>query len=59
MNSLTSVDLKDDAEQLSKLNGHLKSGDFFETEKFPTSSYEITKVTPSAEVITTQFLMGI
>lgn len=49
MNSLTSVDLKDDAEQLGKLNGHLKSGDFFEVEKFPTASYEITKVTPSAE----------
>ncbi|MDF2553153.1 MAG: YceI family protein [Chryseobacterium sp.] len=49
MNSLTSVDLKDDADQLGKLNGHLKSGDFFETEKFPTASYEITKVTPSAE----------
>jgi len=44
MNSLTSVDLKNDAEQLNKLNGHLKSGDFFETEKFPTASYEITKV---------------
>lgn len=44
MNSLTSVDLKDDAEQLAKLEGHLKSGDFFETEKFPTASYEITKV---------------
>jgi hypothetical protein len=34
MNSLTSVDLKDDAEELGKLNGHLKSGDFFEVEKF-------------------------
>lgn len=44
MNSLRSVDLKDDAEQLGKLNGHLKSGDFFETDKFPTASYEITKV---------------
>ena len=44
LNSLTSVDLKDDAEQLGKLNGHLKSGDFFETNKFPTASYEITKV---------------
>lgn len=44
MNSLTSVDLKNDAEQLSKLNGHLKSGDFFEVEKFPTASYVITKV---------------
>ena len=49
MNSLTSVDLKDDAEQLNKLNNHLKSGDFFETEKFPTATYEITKVSPVAE----------
>ncbi|KFF12786.1 polyisoprenoid-binding protein [Chryseobacterium soli] len=48
MNSLTSVDLKDDAEQLAKLNGHLKSGDFFEVEKFPTASFEITKVAPAA-----------
>lgn len=48
MNSLTSVDLKDDAEQLNKLNGHLKSGDFFEVEKFPTASYEITKVSENA-----------
>lgn len=47
MNSLTSVDLKDDAEQLGKLNGHLKSGDFFEVDKFPTASYEITKVSPN------------
>lgn len=44
MNSLTSVDLKDDAAQLTKLEGHLKSGDFFETNKFPTASYEITKI---------------
>ncbi len=48
MNSLISVDLKDDAKQSEKLNSHLKSRDFFETEKFPTASYEITKVTPSA-----------
>ncbi|KEY18933.1 YceI family protein [Kaistella antarctica] len=47
MNSLTSVDLKDDAEQLGKLNGHLKSGDFFEADKFPTASFEITKVSPT------------
>ena len=44
MGTLTSVDLKDDAEQLAKLNGHLKSGDFFEVEKYPTASYEITKI---------------
>ena len=49
MNSLTSVDLKDSLEDLGKLNGHLKSGDFFEVEKFPTASYEITKVTPATE----------
>lgn len=49
MNSLTSEDLKDSPEDLAKLNGHLKSGDFFEVEKFPTASYEITKVTPATE----------
>ncbi|MDQ1097293.1 MULTISPECIES: YceI family protein [Chryseobacterium] len=49
MNSLTSVDLKDDQEQMGKLNSHLKSGDFFEVDKFPTASYEITKVTSVSE----------
>ncbi len=49
MTSLTSVDLQNKAEMLAKLNGHLKSADFFETEKFPTASYEITKVVPSKE----------
>lgn len=44
MGTLTSVDLKDDSEQLGKLVGHLMSGDFFEVEKYPTASYEITKV---------------
>ena len=47
MNSLENVDLKDDAEQKAKLEGHLKSGDFFEVIKFPTASYEITKVSPN------------
>lgn len=47
MSSLTSVDLKDKADQLTKFNSHLKSGDFFETDKFPTASYEITKVSPN------------
>lgn len=45
MTTLSVVDLKDDAEQQGKLEGHLKSGDFFEVEKFPTASFEITKVT--------------
>ncbi|MBA5246669.1 YceI family protein [Marnyiella aurantia] len=49
MTSLDNVDLQSDAEQKAKLEGHLKSGDFFEVEKFPTASYEITKVSPLAE----------
>ncbi|SMP29081.1 YceI family protein [Chryseobacterium profundimaris] len=49
MTSLTSEDLQNDAAQLEKLNGHLKSGDFFEVEKFPTASYEITKVSALSE----------
>lgn len=49
MSSLTSEDLKDKKDDLEKLNGHLKSADFFEVDKFPTSSYEITKVSPTAE----------
>lgn len=44
MNSLTSTDLKDNAEMLNKLNNHLKNGDFFEVEKYPTATYELTKV---------------
>ena len=49
MTTLTSVDLKDNADMLGKLNGHLKSADFFEVDKFPTASYEITKVTPATD----------
>ncbi len=44
MNSITNEDLKD-SESNGKLLGHLKSADFFDTSKFPTASYEITKVT--------------
>ncbi|MFW2136621.1 YceI family protein [Chryseobacterium sp. TY4] len=43
LNTLTNSDIKD-AEESAKLNGHLKSADFFDVEKFPTASYEITKV---------------
>src|SRR5690606_41955764 len=48
MNSLKIEDLRDDAEQKAKLEGHLKSGDLFEEEKYPTATYEITKVTTGA-----------
>jgi len=49
MSSLESIDLKDDAEQKTKLENHLKSADFFETEKFPTASYEITKISETPD----------
>ena len=42
--SLSNEDLKD-SESNGKLLGHLKSADFFDAAKFPTASYEITKVT--------------
>jgi polyisoprenoid-binding protein YceI len=44
---LTVNDLQ--GEEKGKLEGHLKTGDFFEVEKFPTASFVITGVTPAAE----------
>ncbi len=43
MNSIVDLDLED-AESNGKLVGHLKSADFFDVEKFPTSLFEITSV---------------
>lgn len=43
MTSIANEDLKKE-EDNSKLIGHLKSADFFETDKFPTASYEITRI---------------
>ncbi len=45
MNSIVNLDLED-AESNGKLVGHLKSADFFDVEKFPTSTFEITSVQP-------------
>ncbi len=42
MNSITNSDLEDEGYN-QKLVGHLKSDDFFGVEKFPTSSFVITK----------------
>lgn len=47
MTSMTCTDL--DATYGGKLLGHLKSEDFFSTEKNPVSKFVITKVTPAGE----------
>lgn len=47
MTSLTSTDLEGDSQ--GKLNGHLKSDDFFGVEKHPTSKLVITKVKASGK----------
>lgn len=39
-----SADLNDDAETKAKLDGHLKSADFLDVEKFPEAKFEITGV---------------
>jgi polyisoprenoid-binding protein YceI len=45
LTSLVCTDLKEDQGK-AKLEGHLKSGDFFEVEKFPAGKFSITKVEP-------------
>lgn len=44
MTTITSTDLEGEYQQ--KLNGHLKSADFFGVEKYPESKFVITKVAP-------------
>ena len=51
MTSLTATDLS--GEYQGKLNGHLKSEDFFGTEKFPTATLEFKKVTAKAKGVYT------
>ncbi len=46
MTSINSTDLQGEYQQ--KLNGHLKTGDFFEVEKFPTATFKITSVKKGA-----------
>ncbi|TAE29055.1 MAG: YceI family protein [Cytophagales bacterium] len=45
MNSIKALDLTD-AGYNAKFIGHMKSEDFFNTTKYPTSKFVITKVTP-------------
>lgn len=44
MASLANTDLAGDAGKQAKLEGHLKSADFFDVEKFPKATFSITSV---------------
>ncbi len=44
--SLKVLDIKETEASNAKLSGHLKSKDFFEVEKFPSATFEITSVEP-------------
>lgn len=46
INSLNNIDLASDAGSKTKLEGHLKSADFFDAAIFPTAKFEITSVEP-------------
>jgi polyisoprenoid-binding protein YceI len=42
MTSINNLDLAESPEYKTKLEGHLKSGDFFAVDSFPTAKFEIT-----------------
>ena len=47
MTSLESTDLDENTGK-ADLEGHLKSGDFFETEKYPTAEFTLVQVQPTS-----------
>ncbi len=56
---VTSLEVNDlTGEDKAKLEGHLKSGDFFQADSFPTAKFEITSVTPFDAATATSKLEG-
>ncbi len=58
LNTITALDLKDDPETQAKLEGHLKSDDFFHVELSPVSTFEITSVSEATEGDATHVITG-
>lgn len=56
MTSITATDLS--GEYQTKLNGHLKNGDFFEVDKYPTATYTITSVKKNDDKIYNYIVNG-
>lgn len=48
MNTITNADLAGTDKQ-AKLEGHLKTGDFFEVETYPSATFAITSVAPASD----------
>ena len=55
MASLNNQDLAGDPESKGKLEGHLKSPDFFDVAKYPTAKFEITAVEPNTDTTKKDF----
>lgn len=56
MNSISATDVS--GEMKTKLDGHLKTGDFFEADKHPTATYKITSVAKSKDKIYNYTITG-
>ncbi len=56
MTSINATDLS--GEYQTKLNNHLKDGDFFEVDKFPTATYTITSVKKNNHKIYNHIVTG-
>lgn len=46
--SIKNLDLQGDASLQAKLEEHLKSKDFFDIEKYPNATFEITRINPAS-----------
>lgn len=57
MNTLNNIDLAADADTKGKLEGHLKSPDFFDVAKYPTAKFEIISVTAFVADSTQEILL--
>ena len=58
LSTIKALDLKDDPETAGKLEGHLKSPDFFDVGLSPVSTFEITSVTEGGEGDATHTVTG-
>ncbi|WP_419868320.1 YceI family protein [Chryseobacterium sp. CT-SW4] len=56
MTSINATDVS--GESQTKLNGHLKNGDFFEVEKYPTAAFKITSVKKNNDKIYNYVVTG-